>query len=495
MPLPIASNQPPHSPRASAAPPPGRWRVFLSHTSELRRYPGEGRSYIHNVERAVSAEGHSIADMADFASEDRRSAQVCEREVRACDVYVGVIGLRYGSPVRDRPELSYTELEFETATACGLPRLVFLLDEQSTELNLPAEATRDLQYGPRQEAFRQRLLLDSDLTVQRFRNPAHLGQLVERSLRRLAGDAPSPAANPQAAPVLQVPPLLPYLPDRHVQDEAMGQALRRLLDAEQAQPLVVILHGEDDQRVERFRDRFFGHTVASQFDGSLPMRDFHLPWPAGLTVGETFVEQFLGWIVHHVLGMRESAARLQALAGPTAGPVVLWSSLSSDGWGPEGDRLVEQVCRFWRDCETVQGQRLIHWISIRYDRPPGYVRRSLLLHWLWTGWRHRRRCRRRQRLNDQIRRWLKDMERQQAEHRHVVVLPELESVNLDEARDWVSSKSVEEVVQSQNLRLQLEDEVRRFYRQWHQERGVPRIPMEELAGFLQDQLARAASSR
>jgi hypothetical protein len=80
------------------------WQVFVSHTSELRDFPG-GMSYVGAVERAISAAGHVIVDMAGFPASAQAPAQVCAERVRGCDVYVGVLGTRYGSPVRDKQEV------------------------------------------------------------------------------------------------------------------------------------------------------------------------------------------------------------------------------------------------------------------------------------------------------------------------------------------------------------------------------------------------------
>ena len=123
--------------------------------------------------------------MADFPAADMPPAELCAERVRSCDVYVGVLGTRYGSPVRDRPEVSYTELEFETATEAGLKRLVFLLDTKAEDVGIPASGLIDLEFGARQEEFRRRVR-DSGLVTQSFTDPAMLGQLVERSLRELA---------------------------------------------------------------------------------------------------------------------------------------------------------------------------------------------------------------------------------------------------------------------------------------------------------------------
>ncbi len=132
-------------------------RVFLSHTSELRTYPA-ARSFVAAAEAAVTRAGEAITDMAYFAARDDKPADYCAARVREAGIYVGLVGLRYGSPVRDRPDLSYTELEFGTATEAGLDRLVFLLDDEE-QLPIPPKQLYDADPAlkARQQDFRDRL--------------------------------------------------------------------------------------------------------------------------------------------------------------------------------------------------------------------------------------------------------------------------------------------------------------------------------------------------
>src|ERR1035438_5250912 len=157
-------------------------RVFLSHTSELRRFPA-GRSFVAAAERAVSRAGGVVADMEYFTAREGKPAGYCREQVGQANVYAGIIGFRYGSPVRDEPGCSYTELEFAEAGELGLPRLVFVLDENAV-LPLPQVFLSDPVHGERQRAFRQRVQ-DAGITMQRVDSPDRLETLLFQALTTL----------------------------------------------------------------------------------------------------------------------------------------------------------------------------------------------------------------------------------------------------------------------------------------------------------------------
>ena len=145
--------------------------------------------------------GDAVTSMAYFTAQDAASADVCRQEVQAADIYVLIAGFCYGSPVRDRPDVSYTEFEFEVATQAGKPRFAFFLDEK-------AEGPRDLftdQHADRQLQFRERV--SNELTIARFTNPHQLEMLVHQALIRPQVHLVSEPAEQRTAPAQAFPAL------------------------------------------------------------------------------------------------------------------------------------------------------------------------------------------------------------------------------------------------------------------------------------------------
>src|SRR5262245_20952587 len=174
-------------------------RVFLSHTSELRRLP-VGRSFVAAAESAVIRAGGTPVDMAYFPADPLPPAQVCQEAVRSADVFVGIVGFRYGSPVADSPELSYVELEFHAAGDVGMPRLVFLLGEGTQG---PVELFRDIEHGARQETFRN-LLSRNGITTATVTSPEGLSEALYQAL--VTPDSGTSGGSEWRGPIWAVPP-------------------------------------------------------------------------------------------------------------------------------------------------------------------------------------------------------------------------------------------------------------------------------------------------
>jgi hypothetical protein len=71
---------------------------------------GSGAIRILQRKTSMSRVAGAVVDMAYFLARDQAPAAVCREAVEQAEVYVVVAGFRYGSPVRDQPDSSCTEL-------------------------------------------------------------------------------------------------------------------------------------------------------------------------------------------------------------------------------------------------------------------------------------------------------------------------------------------------------------------------------------------------
>src|ERR1700691_2439651 len=75
--------------------------------------------YRRKVQDALTQLEVIIRGMEHFGSRPGRPVEECLKVVQSCDLYVGVIGMRYGS-VPDGYDKSMTHLEYDEAQKLGL---------------------------------------------------------------------------------------------------------------------------------------------------------------------------------------------------------------------------------------------------------------------------------------------------------------------------------------------------------------------------------------
>ena len=144
--------------------------IFVSSTYE------DLKSYRDEVERSIICMNQTIKGMEFFGSTPERPLDKCLQTVRECKLYIGIIGMRYGSVEEDSGK-SFTELEYDEAVKNRIPVLIYILDE-----NHPI-ASRFVDKGEgaeKLEAFKTRL--KKAHVVSSFTTPADLGKKVTQDL-------------------------------------------------------------------------------------------------------------------------------------------------------------------------------------------------------------------------------------------------------------------------------------------------------------------------
>lgn len=396
------------------------------------------------VRDAVLSLGHLPVAMETMSASERRPSDACIRDVEDCQLYVGIVAWRYGycPPPHDK---SITHLEYEEARRCGIPRLVFLLDESAP--------------WPGQWVERDRRLLDLRRDLERehvvgyFTNADDLAAKVALSLSQEIGSG------------MPIPELLPHLADRTEQEYELEKAVYELR-ARGANPLLLsIVHGDEYQCLDKFLDRLTGTFVPkiSSYSHDGAVTRFVLDWPSRYHSREALQARLLTDLSEKVLGHRSTDPQeLNRALGNLGGTVVIDAHILTEDCYRHGTDVVTDFVGLWEAWPPLSlGLELLIFLFVKYQtgQQLGFLRR------------HRLRA-----TNARIRRFLDLYAPIASETMSLVVLPVLEGVTQSDAEAWARNYASDFV-----RNVDIFPEIRVLYEREAQGQSPRTITMETLA--------------
>ncbi len=150
------------------------YRVFLSSTSaDLVAF----RDAVHQA--IDQLDGFTLVRMEDFGARDTDALSLDTEALSKADLFVGLLGLRYGSSPRG-DATSFSEQEYDLAASLGLPQFIFVTPD---DFPVPAHLIESDAKRARQEAFRARVM--SDRIVASFAKSAAVGERCHCGARQL----------------------------------------------------------------------------------------------------------------------------------------------------------------------------------------------------------------------------------------------------------------------------------------------------------------------
>lgn len=164
------------------------WRIFVSSTRE------DLIPYREAVENALTGMEQIPLAMEHFVSSPDSPIDVCLSTVRRSQLYIVIVGMRYGS-IEEGSGKSFTELEYDEAVKNKIPILAFIIDEEQCPI-LP----KYVDVGEKAEKLKEfKAKLNSSYYVSRFTSVDHLKQIVERSVRQTIESLSAAKAEKNAA--------------------------------------------------------------------------------------------------------------------------------------------------------------------------------------------------------------------------------------------------------------------------------------------------------
>ncbi len=440
------------------------YKVYISSTYEdLKELRARARDAILTNELLPVGMEH-------YKNSEERPVDKCLKDVRRCDIYLGLIAFRYGF-VPAGFDKSITQLEYEEAGEAGIPRLIFVISEKAAWP--PRWVDKD---RTKIDTFRSHLL--SEHTSPPLDDPNDLKSRVLSALPETVSRLESGhhKAAVTGSSEFQFPPILPYLSDRSSQRDKLRLALsEECKQSLHCKPLVCFVHGHQHECHEEFLEKVRSDILPDL----LNLRKRHdsiellrIPWPDKGTTPEQRLELYLRDLGREVAQTDSPRTDLivQGLNSYRK-PVLLHSEIMTQNWSRDEEQFIEQWLDFWNALpDLVQGRQLFVFLCVRHSPIARSRLRSMI-----------------SKPEGRARKFLKEQETGSSNRKNITscVLPELVAVEYDDLDDWISEVA-NNFCTDPNQRSSLKRDLRMRIEQFYREQKTTGIPMQTLGKNLED---------
>lgn len=122
-----------------------------------------------------------VSGMEEFGARKSDSLTTCLEEVRNSDIYIGILGMIYGS-IEKKSGKSFTQLEYEEAIRNNLDIYIYLIDKNESLLKI---SNIDFRNYDKLDEFKS--ALKSKHTIDWFKDSIELKEKVNSLLNKLSG--------------------------------------------------------------------------------------------------------------------------------------------------------------------------------------------------------------------------------------------------------------------------------------------------------------------
>jgi hypothetical protein len=423
-------------------------RVYISSTfKDLKEQRSAARE-------AVLSLNHMPIGMETYSASRLRPIEFCLKDVRGCQIYLGIFAWRYGE-IEKKYGKSFTHLEYEQAVRSGLPCLIFLLHEEAEWVTSRCDSDK-----ARITQFRQQLA-ENHLPAH-FRTTDDLKYKVIHALTPYGAEGSGVSG--EARPI---PDLLPYLADVTGQEYEIHKALQARREAPK-RPVVCLTYGDELQSHEMIARRFEEYSLRqllSMQPSDPAVSSYLLRWPSVARTQKDLGYRLQLEVTSAVMGRPAELPELINQLARIPGPILFRCFLLTENLLDSPVDAIESFLSFWQEFPDLgREQILVTCLFVKLQSRRGLL--GVLS----------RESRRFTRMNDRVRQCVDALKFEHYKGITGAFLGPLEGVTQAAAEDWVRQHA-SRFTQADALI----PSVRTIFENWYKSSSRSAMPMEKAA--------------